>query len=67
MYVIKNSMTTEHLPGAISLPRAAIELEIDELVPNQDTLHCRALWRQHPRGALCTPPYKLWDTRTLPY
>ena len=33
----------EHLPGAISLPRAAIELEIDELVPDQDThivTHC---------------------------
>ena len=33
----------EHLPGAISLPRAAIELEIDELVPDQDThivAHC---------------------------
>lgn len=33
----------EHLPGAVSLPRAAIELEIDELVPDQDThivAHC---------------------------
>ena len=33
----------EHLPGAISLPRAAIELEIDEIVPDQDTrvvAHC---------------------------
>lgn len=33
----------EHLPGAVSLPRAAIELEIDELVPNQDAhivAHC---------------------------
>ena len=27
----------EHLPGAISLPRADIELEIDEVVPDQDT------------------------------
>ena len=27
---------SEHLPGAISLPRAGIELEINELVPNQD-------------------------------
>ena len=26
-----------HLPGAISLPRAAIELDIDEVVPDQDT------------------------------
>ncbi len=26
-----------HLPGAISLPRAAIELDIDEIVPEQDT------------------------------
>ncbi|MBI1927209.1 sulfurtransferase [Candidatus Poribacteria bacterium] len=26
----------EHLPGAILLPRARIELEIDELVPDQD-------------------------------
>ncbi len=25
-----------HLPGAISLPRAAIELDIDEVVPDQD-------------------------------
>ncbi len=32
----KELYETEHLPGAISLPRAAIELEIDELVPNQD-------------------------------
>ena len=27
-----------HLPGAISLPRAAIELDIDEVVPDQDTM-----------------------------
>ncbi len=26
-----------HLPGAISLPRAGIELDIDEVVPDQDT------------------------------
>ena len=26
-----------HLPGAVSLPRAAIELDIDEIVPDQDT------------------------------
>ena len=26
-----------HLPGAVSLPRAAIELDIDEVVPDQDT------------------------------
>ena len=26
-----------HLPGALSLPRAAIELDIDEVVPDQDT------------------------------
>jgi len=27
---------SEHLPGAISLPRAGIELEIHELVPDLD-------------------------------
>lgn len=26
-----------HLPGAVSLPRAAIELDIHEVVPDQDT------------------------------
>ena len=39
----KELYDAEHLPGAISLPRAAIELEIDELVPNQDAkvvAHC---------------------------
>ncbi len=39
----KELYEAEHLPGAISLPRAAIELEIDELVPDQDTpivAHC---------------------------
>ena len=39
----KELYDAEHLPGAISLPRAAIELEIDELVPDQDThivTHC---------------------------
>jgi len=33
----KELYEAEHLPGAISLPRAAIELDIDELVPDQDT------------------------------
>ena len=32
----KELYDSEHLPGAISLPRASIELEIDELVPDQD-------------------------------
>jgi rhodanese-related sulfurtransferase len=32
----KELYEAEHLPGAISLPRAAIELEIDEIVPDQD-------------------------------
>lgn len=39
----KEQYDAEHLPGAISLPRAAIELEIDEIVPDQDThivAHC---------------------------
>ena len=44
----KELYDAEHLPGAISLPRAAIELEIDELVPDQDHTHCCTLWRQHP-------------------
>ena len=33
----KELYEAEHLPGAISLPRAGIELEIDEVVPDQDT------------------------------
>ena len=41
----------EHLPGAISLPRAAIELEIDELVPDQDT-HIVAHCGGNTRGSL---------------
>ena len=41
----------EHLPGAISLPRAAIELEIDELVPDQDT-HIIAHCGGNTRGSL---------------
>ena len=39
----KEQYEEEHLPGAISLPRAAIELDIDEIVPDQDThivTHC---------------------------
>ena len=39
----KELYEAEHLPGAISLPRAAIELDIDELVPDQDAhivTHC---------------------------
>ncbi|MCZ6679707.1 MAG: rhodanese-like domain-containing protein, partial [Candidatus Poribacteria bacterium] len=32
----KELYDAEHLPGAISLPRAGIELEIDEIVPGQD-------------------------------
>ncbi len=42
---------TEHLPGAISLPRAAIELAIDELVPDQDT-HIVAHCGGNTRGSL---------------
>lgn len=41
----------EHLPGAISLPRAAIELEIDEIVPDQDT-HIIAHCGGNTRGSL---------------
>ncbi len=41
----------EHLPGAISLPRAAIELEIDEVVPDQDT-HIVAHCGGNTRGSL---------------
>lgn len=41
----------EHLPGAISLPRAAIELEIDEVVPDQDT-HIIAHCGGNTRGSL---------------
>lgn len=33
----KDLYLESHLPGAISLPRAAIELDIDEIVPDQDT------------------------------
>ena len=62
----KEQYDAEHLPGAISLPRAAIELEIDELVP----IRIRTL----SRIVAATPvvryphtPYKLWDTRTPPY
>ena len=47
----KELYNAEHLPGAISLPRAAIELEIDELVPNQDT-HIVAHCGGNTRGSL---------------
>ena len=47
----KEQHEAEHLPGAISLPRAAIELEIDELVPNQDT-HIVAHCGGNTRGSL---------------
>ncbi len=47
----KELYDTEHLPGAISLPRAAIELEIDELVPDQDT-HIIAHCGGNTRGSL---------------
>ena len=47
----KELYDAEHLPGAISLPRAAIELEIDELVPNQDT-HIVAHCGGNTRGSL---------------
>ena len=56
----------EHLPGAISLPRAAIELEIDELVP----IRTRTLSRIAaviPAVRCPHIPCRLWDTRTLPY
>ena len=47
----KEQHDIEHLPGAISLPRAAIELEIDELVPDQDT-HIIAHCGGNTRGSL---------------
>ena len=47
----KEQYDAEHLPGAISLPRAAIELEIDELVPDQDT-HIIAHCGGNTRGSL---------------
>ena len=47
----KEQYETEHLPGAISLPRAAIELEIDEIVPDQDT-HIVAHCGGNTRGSL---------------
>lgn len=47
----KELYDAEHLPGAISLPRAAIELEIDEVVPNQDT-HIIAHCGGNTRGSL---------------
>jgi rhodanese-related sulfurtransferase len=33
----KEEYAKEHLPGAISLPRGRIEVDIDEVVPDQDT------------------------------
>lgn len=47
----KELYDAEHLPGAISLPRAAIELEIDEVVPDQDT-HIVAHCGGNTRGSL---------------
>ena len=47
----KEQHDTEHLPGAISLPRAAIELDIDEIVPDQDT-HIVAHCGGNTRGSL---------------
>ncbi len=47
----KELYETEHLPGAISLPRAAIELEIDEIVPDQDA-HIVAHCGGNTRGSL---------------
>ncbi len=47
----KELYDAEHLPGAISLPRAAIELEIDELVPDQD-MHIVAHCGGNTRGSL---------------
>lgn len=47
----KEQYDAEHLPGAISLPRAAIELEIDELVPDQDA-HIIAHCGGNTRGSL---------------
>lgn len=47
----KELYDAEHLPGAISLPRAAIELEIDELIPDQDT-HIVAHCGGNTRGSL---------------
>ena len=47
----KELYDAEHLPGAVSLPRAAIELEIDELVPDQDA-HIVAHCGGNTRGSL---------------
>ena len=47
----KEQYDAEHLPGAILLPRAAIELDIDELVPDQDT-HIVAHCGGNTRGSL---------------
>ena len=47
----KEQYEVEHLPGAISLPRAAIELEIDEIVPDQDA-HIVAHCGGNTRGSL---------------
>ena len=47
----KEQYEEEHLPGAISLPRAAIELEIDEIIPDQDT-HIVAHCGGNTRGSL---------------
>ena len=47
----KEQYDAEHLLGAISLPRAAIELDIDELVPDQDT-HIVAHCGGNTRGSL---------------
>ena len=47
----KELYDAEHLPGAVSLPRAAIELEIDELVPDPDA-HIVAHCGGNTRGSL---------------
>ena len=47
----KELYDAERLPGAILLPRAAIELEIDEIVPDQDT-HIVAHCGGNTRGSL---------------
>ncbi len=70
----------EHLPGAISLPRASIELEIDELVPDQDAkivTYCGGKTRGslsahtlrimgYENAAVLTGGFRGWKANSLP-
>jgi rhodanese-related sulfurtransferase len=54
----KELYESDHLPNAISLPRAAIELDIDEVVPDQDAkvvTYCGG----NTRGALSAHTLKI--------